>query len=118
MRFSIGLFFINATLSIFLGCKEPVVTAPSSSNFQIQSLVATPSVVPAGVTSMIACKIEGNVRGTLNYNWKVTGAYEYITPIDSICIFASPSCHSGPATVTVNVSDGTGASVSGSVNIN
>jgi hypothetical protein len=101
-----------------LGCNEPAVTAPSSSNIQIQSLIATPSVVPAGVTSMIVCKIEGSVSGTLNYTWKATGAYDYITPLDSVCIFASPSCHSGPATVTVNVSDGTGASVSGSVNIN
>lgn len=118
MRVWLGLLLIALFIPSFTGCQKTAVSPTGNSELQIKSVSATPSEVPAGNTSLIKCTVEGTTTGKLTYEWDATGAYGYLTPMDSICIFSSPSCHSGPATVTVKVSDGNGAFVTGSVNLN
>jgi hypothetical protein len=83
----------------------------------IQSVVAIPTIVPPGESAMIKATVTG-ASGAMNYEWNATGAYEYLSPRDSICIFSSPGCHSGPATVTVTVTDASGATATDSVKLN
>jgi hypothetical protein len=100
------------------GCYENAVSPNGSSGLTIDSLIAAPTYVPTGATSLITAKVSGGNGSTLTYEWSATGAFDYLTPMDSICVFTSPSCHYGPAVVTLTVTDGSGASATGSVNLN
>lgn len=103
---------------LVLSCTEKPAPFIQSETMKIESLTATPSVVPAGQESVIVCKLSGTTGSNLKYKWSATGNYGYLTDKDSICIFGSPSCHSGPATVTVVVTDENNESVRGAVNLN
>jgi len=118
MNISIMIFIVGLSIFPIIGCNKNAVSATGSGNLQLQSLTATPKVVPAGSTAMIICNVSSNTSGKLNYEWNASGAYGYLTPMDSICIFSTPTCHSGRATVTVKVSNASGESISGSVNLN
>jgi hypothetical protein len=102
------------------GCRtnNPVAAAPGDNPaLSIVSLSASPSTVPLGGTSLIECRVRSATGLPLKYSWTATGAVDYLFPMDSTCIFAAPSCHTGRATVTVVVSDDSG-STTGSVDLN
>ena len=67
--------------------------------------------------SYIECRVNRTDGRPLNYTWTATGGVDYLQPMDSACIFTAPSCHTGPATVTVVVSDDS-VSTTASVDIN
>ena len=110
---------ILVALLFATGCSMDNATGPTdSAEVVIQSLIATPAIVPTGATALLACRAS-SINGTpLTYTWEGTGAVGYLLPLDSMCVFGSPSCHFGKATVTVTVSDASGASATKSVDLN
>ena len=112
-----AIFIVIALcLLVFGGCKSAPTAAVNAE--MVLSLTAEPTVVKAGETSLLICNVTGVSDTTnLTYQWDATGAYGYLSPMGKACIFASPGCHSGPATVTVTVTNDDGSAV-GTINLN
>jgi len=117
---SMALFLAHCGKSTNPETLSPESNTPprdGSAKLAIVSLEATPSIVPAGNSALVKCTTHGGI-GKLTYDWSAMGAVGSIDPLDTACVFSSPSCHEGLATVTVTVTDGSGARVSQSVNLN
>ena len=118
MRFLHSIPVVFLSTMFFVGCSQNAVSPQVGSGLAIRAVAASKTVVGPGASTTILCTVDGAVAGKLNYDWTVSGTYGYIYPMDSVCIFASPGCHSGSAKVSVTVSDESGAAVNGSVDIN
>ena len=127
----LSLISITSLAALLMaGCKtdNPVTAVDNTGNtglgktITITAITADPDTVPFGQNSVIVCKTTINGDSTLsnqlNYEWSATGAYGYLNPQGSYCIFYSPGCHYGFAQVMVTVSDDLGNSVSDTVDIN
>ncbi len=115
---SIPLLLSTIILGVSLvGCFETPISA-NSGEISISSISATQTVVPAGGTSLISCKVKNSSNKPIIFTWTATGAYGRLSPQDSICVFSSPSCHFGKAVVAVTLSDESGIIAKDSVIIN
>jgi len=117
---SLALGIASVLVMAALGCRSnnPAGTTPNDNPaLAVTSLTATPAIVPLGGTALIECRVNRTDGRPLNYTWTATGGVDYLQPMDSACIFTAPSCHTGPATVTVVVSDDS-VSTTASVDIN
>jgi hypothetical protein len=105
-----GLLILSLGL---LGCSKKTITAPDANVPVIASLVATPTVVGRGETSLIYCSAQDQDGDSLSYSWSTTsGSFLAVggdSALKGYARWKAPDTVAN-ATVTVTASDNRGKS--------